>query len=292
MRVSVRPRFGALVAAAAAAFLISGAVVSPALAGGDRSPGCAAWDALGDSGWTSAVTTIPGPFFEGETVRLTKDLTPGTNNLNLLTTGDEIVDYGGSKGASAFRLTKDLAEITFDAGPIPPASWFLSNFSCTPVGGEDGLSPGCVTWNYFGAGGGTTMDAGAYVRGPFFAGETLVFTLSRDRKVGSFYISAVEGDPPHRTTLHTSTVGGRKLFVLPRDVDTLAFAAGYEEIPFILDYTDMTCYAAGQQPPTDTLGAAPPSRQDDPRLIGLLVFVAGMLLLASRGTRAARVDRS
>jgi hypothetical protein len=101
-----------------------------------RSPGCASWNALGVSGWTAAVTTIPGPFLEGETLRYRIDKSSVGDAFYLMTTGDEILFTTTTTGRKTFVLPKDVAEISFNGSAHPPATWFLSRFSCAAVGAE------------------------------------------------------------------------------------------------------------------------------------------------------------
>lgn len=135
MTAHPRAWFGRRVAAASAAIVLSLAVATSVTAAA-RSPGCASWNALGDSGWTSSVTTIQGPFLEGETLRYRIDTSSIGDAFYLMTTGNEILFTTTTTGRKTFVLPKDVAEISFNGTGSPPATWFLSRFSCSAVGAE------------------------------------------------------------------------------------------------------------------------------------------------------------
>ena len=134
MTRELRARVGRLVAGGSLAILLSGVGVTPSLAAAARSPGCQSWNALGVSGWTSSVETIPGPFRKGETLRYRIDDNSIGDAFYLLTTGDEFLFTTTTTGAKKLVLAKDVAEISFNGTGSPPAIWYLSHFSCAAVG--------------------------------------------------------------------------------------------------------------------------------------------------------------
>ena len=136
MTHELRARVGRLLAGGSLAILLSGVGVTPSLAAAARSPGCQSWNALGVSGWTSSVETIPGPFRKGETLRYRIDDNSIGDAFYLLTTGDEFLFTTTTTGAKKLVLPKDVAEISFNGTGSPPAIWYLSHFSCTAVGAQ------------------------------------------------------------------------------------------------------------------------------------------------------------
>jgi hypothetical protein len=124
----------ALLASLSVVILLQAAAVGPSLAAEARSPGCESWNALGSSGWTNTVVTIPGPFRKGESLRYTIDDISIGDVFYLVTTGDEIIFTTTTKGPKTFKLPSDFPEIGFNGGGSPPATWFLSHFSCLAAG--------------------------------------------------------------------------------------------------------------------------------------------------------------